>query len=64
MKWLVLESLMWPGAFRLHSEPKWDGMMPRERQLWKVIKVCVDRDEANSVIDEVKAKAGRGASPR
>jgi hypothetical protein len=55
MVWLVLESLYMPNHFRLHSEPKWLAMERQERHGWNIVKRCENRDEANRVLDEVRA---------
>jgi hypothetical protein len=53
--WLVLESLVMLGNYRLHSERKWLAMSRAERDGWKIVKRCESRDEANAVIDALKA---------
>jgi hypothetical protein len=60
MVWLVLQSACMPQLFRLHSEPKWLAMDRHQRHGWNVIERCESRDEANRVLDEVRAAAGKG----
>jgi hypothetical protein len=56
MTWLVLESLHMPKFFRLHSKARWDSM-PADKRYWdKVVKECVNRNEANTLLDELREK--------
>ena len=57
MVWFVLQSLYMPHLFRLHSERKWLAMDRHERHGWNIVKRCESRDEANRVLDEVRATA-------
>jgi hypothetical protein len=57
MVWLVLESVAMPNWYRLHSKGKWDSMTEDERSWHKVVKECATRDEANTVLEELRRKA-------
>jgi hypothetical protein len=57
MVWLVLEWVVIPGIFGLHSKAKWDSMSANDRYWSKVVKECATRDEANTVLDECREKA-------
>jgi hypothetical protein len=57
MAWLVLQSAYMPNHFRLHSERIWLALDRHERHGWNIIKPCENRDEANIVLDEVRAAA-------
>jgi hypothetical protein len=57
MVWLVLQSAYMPQLFRLHPEPKWLALDRHERHVWNILKRCESRDEANRVLDEVRAAA-------
>jgi hypothetical protein len=64
MVWLVLESAYMPNHFRLHSERMWLALDRHERHGWNIVNRCESRDEANRVLDEVRAaaeKANKGA---
>jgi hypothetical protein len=66
MAWLVLQSVAMPKIFRLHFKAKWDSMTKHERFWDKVVKECATRDEANTVLDELRqmAKAARKVQRR
>jgi hypothetical protein len=57
MVWLVLESGYMPNHFLLHSERTWLTLDRHERHGWNIIKRCGTRDEANRVLDELRAAA-------
>jgi hypothetical protein len=57
MVWLVLESVYMPNHFRLHSERMWLVMNRHERHGWNIVKRCESRNEANRVLDDVRALA-------
>ena len=57
MVWLVLESAYMPNHFRLHSERMWLALDRHERHGWNIVNRCESRDEANRVLDEVRAAA-------
>jgi hypothetical protein len=57
---LMLQSAYMPKLFCLHSEPKWLAMDRQERHIWNIVKRCETREEANRVLDEVRAAAKGG----
>jgi hypothetical protein len=64
MVWLVLQSPSMPQIVRLHSEETWNAMAPRERVWWDIVKRCETRDEANAVLDALKAEMAKTGIPK
>jgi hypothetical protein len=67
MVWLVLQSAYNRFSFRLRSERRGHSLDRNERFCWDIVRRCETRDEANLVIDELRAavanaKKGRRSS--
>jgi hypothetical protein len=57
MVWLVVESLVFPNRFRLHSKAEWDSVDRADRVWFQVVKECESLDEANAVLDQLSKQA-------